>query len=147
MCSDSSLSGFFARDHRDCDEHWLAVENAIEGGDPAAIGASWDAFDHRQRRHLDIEEQIMFPAFERATGMTSGPTAVMRMEHEQMRGLLDQMAGAVKAGEYPAVLDLGDTLLMLVQQHNQKEEAMLYPMADNALASDWETLREKIENF
>jgi hemerythrin-like domain-containing protein len=147
MSSDSTLSEFFTQDHRVCDEYWVEVENAIESGDPAAIKAGWEAFAHRQRRHLDIEEQLMFPAFEQATGMTSGPTAVMRMEHAQMRGLLDQMAAAVPAGDYQGILDLGDTLLMLVQQHNQKEEGMLYPMADSALASDWNSLREKVENF
>jgi len=147
MSSDSTLSEFFMQDHRDCDEYWVEVENAIESGDPAAIKAGWEAFDRRQRRHFDIEEQLMFPAFEQATGMTSGPTAVMRMEHEQMRGLLEQMAAAATAGDYQGVLDLGDTLLMLVQQHNQKEEGMLYPMAENALASDWGSLREKVENF
>ena len=147
MSSDLMLSEFFTQDHRDCDECWVEVENAIESGDPAAIKAGWAEFDRRQRRHLDIEEQLMFPAFEQATGMTSGPTAVMRMEHEQMRGLLDQMATALPAGDYQGVLDLGDTLLMLVQQHNQKEEGMLYPMADNALAADWGSLREKVESF
>ncbi len=89
----------------------------------------------------------MFPAFEQATGMTSGPTAVMRMEHEQMRGLLDQIAAAIPAGDYQGVLDLGDTLLMLVQQHNQTEEGMLYPMADSALASEWGSLRAQAEKF
>jgi hemerythrin-like domain-containing protein len=147
MSSDSTLSEFFTQDHRDCDGYWVEVEKAIENGDPATIQAGWEAFDRRQRRHLEIEEQLMFPAFEQATGMTSGPTAVMRMEHEQMRGLLDQMATAIPAGDYQGVLDLGDTLLMLVQQHNQKEEGMLYPMADSALASEWGSLREQAEKF
>ena len=33
------------------------------------------------------------------------------------------------------MLDHGDTLLMIAQQHNVKEENILYPMADDALAS------------
>jgi hemerythrin-like domain-containing protein len=135
------------QDHRDCDERWVAVENAIEGGDSAAIRASWETFDRLQRHHLDMEEQVMFPAFEEATGMTSGPTMIMRMEHDQMRGLLEQMAGVMHGGDFQGVLDLGDTLLMLVQQHNQKEEGMLYPMANSALAADWEALKERLEKL
>jgi hemerythrin-like domain-containing protein len=64
-----------------------------------------------------------------------------------MRGLLDQMERAIPDGDFQTVLDLGDTLLMLVQQHNQKEEGMLYPMANDVLAADWDTLKEKLEKL
>jgi len=147
MSSDLTLIEFFMQDHRDCDERWVEVENAIEGGDSATIQASWEAFDRLQRHHLDMEEQVMFPAFEEATGMTSGPTMMMRMEHDQMRGLLEQMTNVMQGGDFQGLLDLGDTLLMLVQQHNQKEEGMLYPMANSALAADWEALKEKLEKL
>ncbi|HJP38605.1 MAG TPA: hemerythrin domain-containing protein [Gammaproteobacteria bacterium] len=147
MGSDSTLIEFFIQSHRDCDERWVAVERAIEGGESAAVRASWEAFSGIQRHHLEMEEQLMFPAFEAATGMTAGPTAVMRMEHSQMRGLLDQMERAIPDGDFQTVLDLGDTLLMLVQQHNQKEEGMLYPMANDVLAADWDTLKEKLEKL
>jgi len=33
---------------------------------------------------------------------------------------------------------------MLVQQHNQKEEGMLYPMAQQALSSNWPELKDQI---
>jgi hemerythrin-like domain-containing protein len=92
-----------------------------------------------------MEEEVLFPAFEAATGMTdSGPTFVMRMEHDQMRGLLDQMGAALERGDQNALLDQGDTLLMLIQQHNQKEEGMLYPMSERALASEWPALHERL---
>ena len=91
---------------------------------------------------------MLFPAFEAATGMTdSGPTFVMRMEHEQMRGLLEQMGTALERGDHDALLDQGDTLLMLIQQHNQKEEGMLYPMSERALASEWPALHERVAAY
>ncbi|MAF83885.1 MAG: hemerythrin domain-containing protein [Gammaproteobacteria bacterium] len=147
MGSDSTLIDYFIQDHRDCDERWVEVERAIESGDSTAVRASWETFNREQRHHLDKEEQVMFPAFEEATGMTTGPTVVMRMEHGQMRGLLEQMESAIPGGDFQTVLDLGDTLLMLVQQHNQKEEGMLYPMANSALGADWGSLKEKIEKL
>ncbi len=33
----------------------------------------------------------------------------------------------------PRFLDLSETLMVLIQQHNMKEEQILYPMADNAI--------------
>ena len=99
-------------------------------------------------RHFSMEEEVMFPAFEAKTGMTSGgPTAVMRMEHEQMRGLLEQMSSALEAGNPGEVIDLGDTQLMLVQQHNQKEETILYTMAQAQLGAEWPEIAAKLASY
>ena len=111
------------------------------------LAAQWQRFQAGLRQHLAMEEQLMFPAFEAVTGMTGGPTQVMRMEHEQMRGLLDQMSAAVARGDSEELLDQGDTLNILIQQHNMKEEGMLYPMAERALQVDWAELRGQLDAF
>jgi len=40
------------------------------------------------------------------------------------------------ANDKDAYLGLSETLNMLMQQHNMKEENMLYPMSDQVLSSD-----------
>jgi iron-sulfur cluster repair protein YtfE (RIC family) len=148
--SDASLSlkEFFTRDHRRCDERWAEVEAAAQAGDVKIVNESWRRFQGEMLQHLRMEEEVMFPAFEQASGMTGGgPTFVMRSEHEQMRGLIEQMGTAAAEGDFAELVDLGDTLLMLIQQHNQKEEQMLYPMAAKALAADWPTIREKLSEY
>jgi len=145
--TETGLATFFTQDHRSCDELWTRVEAAGEEGAESIAGA-WRRFDRSLRSHLAMEEEVLFPAFEAATGMTdSGPTFVMRMEHEQMRGLLEQMGTALERGDHDALLDQGDTLLMLIQQHNQKEEGMLYPMSERALASEWPALHERVAAY
>ena len=135
-------SAFFTEDHRACDEAWAKVEEATDAEDASAAQAAFRAFDSATRRHLEVEERLLFPAFEAATGMSSGPTTVMRMEHQRMRGVLDQMAAA--GGNLGALADLGDTLLMLTQQHNVKEEGMLYRMCEDALEGQWPELAARI---
>ena len=71
----------------------------------------------------------------------------MKTEHRQMIGLLDQIGEAIEAGNAQEALDIGDTLLMLIQQHNVKEEGMLYPMAENLLAGEWESLAEILSEY
>jgi hemerythrin-like domain-containing protein len=145
--TEPGLAAFFTHDHRRCDELWTRVEAAGEEG-AESIAAAWRRFDRSLRGHLAMEEELLFPAFEAATGMTdSGPTFVMRMEHDQMRGLLDQMGAALERGDQNALLDQGDTLLMLIQQHNQKEEGMLYPMSERALASEWPALHARLAAY
>ena len=88
---------------------------------------------------------MLFPAFEAATGMTeAGPTFVMRAEHVQMRALLGRMQDAMERGNLRELLDQGDSLLILIGQHNQKEERMLYPLAERALAAKWPELRSRL---
>ncbi len=138
-----NLRDFFTRDHRACDEAWALLEDAL-GDSRADCPALWKTFDEAMRRHLAMEEEVMFPAFEQATGMTGGPTMVMRMEHEQMRALLDDMGRCMQALDHQGTLDRGDTLLMLIQQHNLKEEGMLYPMAAQALDGRWSELTDRL---
>ncbi len=136
----------FTNDHRTCDELWGDVEAAGEAGDRARTEAAWKRFDLAMRTHLGHEEETLFPAFEAATGMTNaGPTFVMRSEHVQMRALLDRMQAAVDRGDLRELLDQGDSLLILIGQHNSKEEGMLYPLAERALAAKWPEIRARVQ--
>ena len=138
------LITFFSDDHRECDALWASVEAAVTAADKAKTASAWPAFSQRLLAHLKMEEDVLFPAFEAATGMRGGPTLVMRGEHTQMRGVLAEMERRVASGDLAGLLYQGDTLLMLIQQHNAKEEGMLYPMAQQALAAQWPSLAAKL---
>jgi hemerythrin-like domain-containing protein len=145
---EAGLAGFFAQDHRDCDVRWAELEGLLDSGNTDATNQAWQEFDDGMRRHFAMEEEVLFPAFEARSGMGGGgPTAMMRMEHQQMIGLLDQIGSAMSTGDTEEALDLGDTLLMVIQQHNVKEEGMLYPMAENMLAGEWASLAEQLEKY
>ena len=146
--TDSGLTTFFEQDHRDCDARWVDVEELLDTQDIDAARPAWVKFDTGMRRHIAMEEEVLFPAFESATGMGGGgPTAVMRTEHKQMIGLLDQIGAAIDSEDAEQAMDTGDTLLMLIQQHNIKEEGMLYPMAENVLAGHWAKLVTLLEEY
>ena len=138
---------FFTAEHRACDALWADLEAAVERRDDDGARELWTAFDMRCRRHFAMEEEVLFPALEAATGMVGGPMAVMRIEHEQMRRVLDAMASAAQAADFELVADHGDTLLMLVQQHNVKEEGVVYAMAQAVLAGQWDDLAHRLSAF
>ncbi len=129
----TTIVEFMTADHRACDELLAAVEEAVGAGKWPDASSGWRKFDVTMRCHLAREEEILFPAFEEATGQAGGPTAVMRMEHEQMRALFGQLEVAVTSEDADRFLGLSDTLMVLIQQHNMKEEQILYPMSDQAL--------------
>ncbi len=144
----SDPKAFFTADHHTCDELWSKVEQAVDEGKQDEARALWQEFEKSIRRHFAMEEEQLFPAIEDAMNMHGGgPTEVMRMEHRQMRAVLDQMAESVAAGDLQGMADHGDTLLMLTQQHNVKEEGILYPMASQSLGAQWQELAARLGSY
>lgn len=141
----STILEFMGTDHRACDELFAASEATVPNQCWDDARGLFDRFHAAMDRHLAMEEQILFPAFEAGTGFSMGPTRVMRMEHEQMRELLQEMETAVAVRNERDYLGLSETLNMLMQQHNLKEEGMLYPMCDQALAANKDSLIHAME--
>ncbi len=136
----STILDFLGSDHRACDDLFASAEADVAQNNWDSARTLFVRFREAMAHHLSMEETVLFPAFEARTGNSMGPTQVMRMEHEQMRGLMQDMAGAVAAGNQSAYLGLSETLNMLMQQHNLKEENMLYPMSDQVLSGDRDNL-------
>ncbi|MFH1045145.1 MAG: hemerythrin domain-containing protein [Pseudomonadota bacterium] len=126
--------------HKHCEDLFVAAEDAVHGADWAAAARAFDHLHDQMKAHFEAEENLLFPAFEAATGMSAGPTEMMRYEHEQMRSLLAQLAAACAAHDGDGYAGIAETLLMLMQQHNMKEENILYPMCDRALGAEAERI-------
>lgn len=141
-----SILEFLGSDHRACDDLFASAEAAVGQKNWGGARTLFDQFHALTLRHLAMEENVLFPAFEAQTGTTVGPTQVMRMEHEQMRELMHDMAQAVVKTDYEGYLGLAETLNMLMQQHNLKEENMLYPMTDRVLADERDRLIQAMQS-
>jgi hemerythrin-like domain-containing protein len=130
----TTITEYMGGDHRRCDELFAAAERLVAAGEWGAATEAYTKFHDAIEHHFGMEEDELFPAFEEAMGSTMGPTQVMRMEHGQMRSLFERMRNALTAKDTEEYLGASDTLLILMQQHNMKEEQMLYPMSERALA-------------
>ncbi|TNF92108.1 MAG: hemerythrin domain-containing protein [Gammaproteobacteria bacterium] len=133
------------QDHRHCDELFIRTEELIANEQWDEGLNSFKDFRKALIHHLNMEEQVLFAEFEKATGSTAGPTQVMRSEHEQMRDLLSNMAQAVEQRNLDDFLGLSETLLIMMQQHNTKEENILYPMTDQVLAQRLPDLLDEMD--
>ncbi|MCW8945581.1 MAG: hemerythrin domain-containing protein [Sedimenticola sp.] len=139
----TTITETMAHDHRHCDEFFAEAEELISQGDWEQGKEKFKAFQEATENHFSMEEGILFPGFEQRSGQTMGPTQMMRMEHTQMRQLLADMEAAVTYEDEERYLGLSETLMMVMQQHNMKEEQMLYPMTDQVFGADAEaTLKE-----
>lgn len=140
----TSLTTPLQNHHKHCDDLFADAEAAAQEGRWPACDDMLARFRAELEAHFATEEQVLFPAFEASTGMTGGPTQVMRFEHSQMRELLGQLAAAGQSRDEVGFAGVAETLLVLLQQHNMKEENILYPMCDRSLGAQADQLGERL---
>ncbi len=141
------ISEFFSAQHRACDRVFEQMESAVSRDDWQQAEMLFNELSQDTLQHFSSEEQGLFPLFEEKTGMRSGPTQVMRGEHVELRDLLQRMGDAVGVKNRDQTLGLAETFFLFLQQHNVKEEQMLYPMADQALQGALQELVGKVPGF
>lgn len=132
-------------DHRRCDHLFADVEQAVAAHAWDRASATFAGFAGAMQQHFATEEELLFPAFEAESGMTMGPTQVMRDEHIQMRELLAAAQQALVAQDADEYSGNAETLLIMMQQHNMKEENVLYPMCDDHLRAQVNTLVPQLQ--
>lgn len=141
-----SISAYMTDEHHRCDDLFSQAEASVGASKWSESRAGFEAFHQAMEHHFAREENVLFPGFEQATGSAMGPTQVMRMEHAQMRELVNEMLDALAHEDRDRYLGLSETLLVMMQQHNIKEEQILYPMSDQALADKAETLLQEMRD-
>jgi hemerythrin-like domain-containing protein len=88
------------------------------------------------RRHIYLEEEIVFPHLPRGPLMM--PLMVMYREHGELWRRMDALAERLRSPEHPTD-DVAATcreLLDLLDSHNSKEEPVIYPYMDSDLTQD-----------
>lgn len=141
----NSISSVFTQAHRAIDDEFAIAEKAVADLDWKKASDAFRRYKNILEGHLNHEESILFPEIEARTEMTAGPTRVMRMEHEDMRRLLEGMEQDIANQDSEHYLGLSETLLILIQQHNMKEENILYPMADNVLGNEQDAILKRVK--
>lgn len=104
--------------------------------------------------HHGKEEDLLFKTMvDRGFPLQGGPIAVMLSEHETGRAYVREMAEAsAGVGQDPAatekIIRNGRAYIQLLRPHIDKENMILYPMADNILSpEDQAQLGKSFERF
>lgn len=129
----SSITQFLEDDHQQCDGLFHRSEACVDAAQWDEAARLFQAFGAALQLHFTMEEEVLFPAFEQATGSSQGPTTVMRSEHVQLQRIVGEAAGALAARHADDFFAAAETLQIMMSQHNMKEESILYPMSDRML--------------
>jgi len=142
-----TVSGLLEGDHRRLDAMVLEVQSLATSNSFREADERFSEFACGLRRHMDLEEQVLFPLLEQAGAPSGGPTDVMREEHADIRRCLAEAENAIRTENSGRVEEALDDLTDTLTSHNTKEELVLYPMADEAAGNDRDTLVRRLQAF
>jgi len=128
-----TVTAYLIWDHDRLDGLLVDCIGALHSGERDHARAALHDFTEGLRRHIRVEEELLFPALAKATGTSSGPMGCMHREHAGIQQGLRLMESALdddQAERFQLGLDL---LMAILPAHNQKEEQVLYPLADRVL--------------
>ena len=128
---EESVKVYFEEDHDRLERLFKGFQDLKRTDFPKAKEC-FKEFRSGLQRHIIWEEEILFPLFEEKTGMSLGPTQVMRAEHRQIRDHLEAIHKKVHEAD-PGSDPEEASLLATLSAHNRKEEMILYPAIDQSI--------------
>jgi hemerythrin-like domain-containing protein len=121
------------QDHRRIDKLLADLCAMVGDSELERADHSMGDFDAALRRHIRIEEDLLFPLVE---SRFAWPVAMMKREHREIFGWTEELKDSLARLERgPASTALAE-LTQIFGQHHVKEEEILYPAIDRVLSAD-----------
>ncbi len=99
------------------------------------------------KRHMALEEEVLYPAYEAETHAPQGPTGALREEHDHIVRLIMDMARIIKTRDSDYVLECLAHLEKQMIKHHEKEEDLFLPMASHILDANREEISRQLSEF
>jgi hemerythrin-like domain-containing protein len=127
-------SKLLSGDHRELDQKFEEFK-ATPASDMAQRRERFDRFAAELRRHIEVEERLLFPVF--GEGDPSRRALVDRMldEHRQIEVALEGIRLRLDEGN-ASTGDVEFELVNVLWEHNAREEGAVYPWFDTHLSKD-----------
>ncbi len=111
-----------------------------------------DFIDKDLEIHFKKEEEALFPVLGNYIGIETGPIHVMLIEHKHSRELSGDFKTAISnyqsSNDYKVIVSLGNSFISLLSEHIDKEDHILFNMADMHLsAAEKESIMEKMRTI
>lgn len=129
-----SVSELIGWDQRRLDDILDDVDELAETGDFTGALRRYEDFRAGLKHHIAMEEQILFPLYQKLSLDTEAALAAMYSEHVLIRTLVERVAEALQTGDLPSFARIIENLYAVMDVHDQKEEDVVFPRLDAELA-------------
>lgn len=97
--------------------------------------------------HIAMEEEVLFPAYERLTDLPQDPIKALRTEHDEIVRLLHDILIVLKTREADHIVASIQPLEAVLTSHHEKEEDFFLPLAGFFLLPYQTSLEQELKTF
>lgn len=128
------LTEIFGASHRVLEQRFAAVLQDEQQG-------HWESdafvvFRTLIEQHMTLEETVLFPRYEQGANKGSELPDILRKGHRDMSVFFDEIADAWQLRDHSETGNLLEVLGQILEHHDTKEEAELYPVAESLFSTD-----------
>ncbi len=143
----SGTDNWLEHEHSLYEDLLSLCQDAVESEDWGTADELFERLVSSLKRHMALEEEVLYPAYETDPHAPQGPTAALRREHDQIVHLVSDMAQVIKTRGSEHVLECLVHLEKQMIKHHEKEEDIFLPMASHILDAKREEISRKLAEF
>jgi hemerythrin-like domain-containing protein len=140
-------SNWLVHDHRKYDIALDECEIAAGAGEWKEAITLFRGFLDDLRLHVQMEEEVVYPAFEQETGDPHGEIAELREEHEYLVRLLRDITVVVRTKDYDHFLESLVPLHRIMNRHNRHEEDIFLRLGNESLLMRREEILSRLRGL
>jgi len=140
-------------------ENWLVHEHslyedllsqcleAVQAEDWGTVDMAFHELVTHLKRHMALEEEVLYPAYEATPNVPRAPTAALREEHSDIVRLIQDIAQIIRHRGSDHVIECLLHLENRMIKHHEKEEDIFLPMASLILNDSHDEISRKLAEF
>ena len=143
----NSTDNWLVHEHSLYEDLLTECHDAVENEDWEGVNLIFSQLVMHLKRHIAMEEEVLYPAYEAAPHAPQGPTTALREEHSTIIRLLQDMAPVIRTRGSEHLLECLAHLESQMIKHHEKEEDIFLPMASHILNSSRDELLSRLKQF
>lgn len=143
----NSTDNWLVHEHSLYEDLLSQCQDAAEIEDWGTVNLIFNQLVTHLKRHMALEEEVLYPAYESAPHAPQGPTTALREEHDHIVRLIRDIARIIKTRNSEHVLECLAHLENRMIKHHEKEEDIFLPMASHILNASHDELLRKLDEF
>jgi hemerythrin-like domain-containing protein len=142
-----TILDYLVRDQRRCDTLLAQAIDFVHESEWLIADLAVNALGSALRRHIRIEEELVFNAVDALVSSAVVPTTLMRSEHERLRAMVHQLDDAAARRHQADFCACASLLQIVLQLHFDKESSGFFPLAGHVLAPQRARLNAALGGF
>jgi hemerythrin-like domain-containing protein len=143
----NTTENWLVHEHSLYEELLSRCQDAVDIEDWATANLAFQELVTHLKRHMALEEEVLYPAYEATAHAPQGPTTALREEHDGIVRLFHDMARIIRSRDSDHALEGLAQLGNLMIKHHEKEEDIFLPMASHILRESRAELLRRLDEL